>query len=76
LEPHVANIGKVLLVLGVAIALVGGLLYLAGDRIPLGRLPGDFSWKRKGVSVYFPLATSILISIVLTILANLFFRRR
>jgi len=65
-----------LLVLGVVIAFVGVLLYLAGDRLPLGRLPGDFSWKRKGVSIYFPLATSILISIVLTILANLFFRKR
>jgi Protein of unknown function (DUF2905) len=65
-----------LLVLGVVIAFVGAVLYLAGDRVPLGRLPGDFSWKRKGVSIYFPLATSILISIVLTILANLFFRKR
>ena len=71
-----ANVGKMLLVLGVVIAFIGGLLYLAGDRVPLGRLPGDFSWKRKGVSIYFPLATSILISIVLTILANLFFRKR
>lgn len=71
-----ANVGKMLLVLGVVIAFVGVLLYLAGDRVPLGRLPGDFSWKRKGVSIYFPLATSILISLVLTILANLFFRKR
>ena len=61
-----ANVGKMLLVLGVVIAFVGVLLYLAGDRVPLGRLPGDFSWKRKGVSIYFPLATSILLSLLLS----------
>jgi Protein of unknown function (DUF2905) len=51
-----------------------GLLYL--PRIPwLGRLPGDITVEREGFTFYFPLATSIVVSIVLTLLLNLFFRR-
>ena len=78
-------IGKVLIGIGVAIAVVGGLL-LAADRIPglgsavswLGKLPGDFSYKRDNVSFYFPIATSIVLSIVLSLLFYIlgwFFRR-
>jgi hypothetical protein len=70
------QIGRMLVVLGVLVTLAGGALLLAG-RIPwLGRLPGDFVLRRGPVTVYFPLVTSIVVSIVLTILLNLFFRRR
>lgn len=67
--------GRLLIVLGVAAVIVGmALLYL--PRIPwLGRLPGDIVVQREGFTVYFPLATSIIVSIVLTLLLNLFFRR-
>ena len=71
------SLGKTLVILGVLLAVVGGLFLLLGEsRFPIGRLPGDFAWRRKGVSVYFPLASSILISLVLTLLLNVFFRRR
>ena len=51
----------VLVVLGAALMLAARL------GLPLGRMPGDFAWRGKNVHVYFPLATSILISIVLTL---------
>ena len=71
----VQHIGKVLIVTGAVMALLGAILYLSG-RIPwLGRLPGDFLIERKNFTVYFPLATSIVISIVLSLLFWLFGRR-
>ena len=63
--------GKVL-VLGGAVLVVLGLLMMAG--FPLFRLPGDFTVRRGPVTFYFPLVTSILLSILLT-LAMMFFRR-
>jgi hypothetical protein len=73
----VTGVGKTLVLLGVLLTVVGGLFLLFGDsRFPIGRLPGDFAWRRKGVSVYVPLASSLLISLVLTILLNVFLRRR
>ena len=64
-------LGKMLLLVGVAIALVGAGIMLAG-RVPfLGNLPGDLSFGRDGFKIYVPIATSILISIVLTVLVNL-----
>jgi hypothetical protein len=69
-----SGLGKLLLVVGLAIAAVGGLLFLAGKGI-LPKLPGDFSFGRGGVRVFVPLGTSILVSIVLTLVLNLFFRR-
>jgi hypothetical protein len=60
------SLGKSLIVLGLIIAGIGVLLTLAG-RIPwLGRLPGDIYVKRENFTFYFPLATSIIISIVLS----------
>ncbi len=70
------ELGKVLLVLGLLAAAAGALL-LWGPRVPfLGRLPGDFAWKRGNVTVYAPLATSILLSLVLTLVLTLLNRRR
>jgi hypothetical protein len=64
--------GRLLIVIGLVVAAVGLLMTLG---LPLGRLPGDFSIKRGNFSFYFPLATSILASIVLTLLMMLFGRR-
>jgi len=65
-------LGKLLVLLGVFIILMG-LLLMAGDKIPwIGRLPGDILVKRERFTFYFPLTTSILISIVLTLLFTLF----
>jgi hypothetical protein len=57
--------GKTLVVIGVLIALAGVLVMLG---VPLGRLPGDISYRRGNTSFYFPLTTSILVSVVLTLL--------
>jgi hypothetical protein len=69
-----SEIGKALLVIAAVIALVGVAL-LVGSRIGLGRLPGDLRFGRGNTRIYFPLATSLLISVVLTIVLNLFLRR-
>lgn len=64
--------GKLLIVSG-AILLIIGILIVLGPRIPfLGKLPGDFSWKGRNWSIYFPLGTSILLSILLSLLLYLF----
>ena len=63
--------GKILVLIGLAIAGLGLVMMLG---LPLFRLPGDFYIKRGNVSFYFPLATSILLSIILTLLMALFRR--
>ena len=69
------ELGKTLLGLGLLIAIVGVLLLLAGRiGLPLGRLLGDIAYKGKNVSVFFPLGTCILISVVLSVLFWLFSR--
>ncbi len=63
------ELGKALLGVGLLLAAIGVVLMLAGRfGLPLGRLPGDIAYRGKHVSVYFPLGTSILISIVLSVL--------
>jgi hypothetical protein len=64
-------VGKTLVLLGLGIAAIGLVIMLG---VPLGRLPGDIYVKRGGFSFYFPLTTSIILSIILT-LAFAFFRR-
>lgn len=59
-------IGKFLIIFGIAIIFVGCLLIFAGKISWLGRLPGDIIIQKKNVTFYFPLATSILLSILLT----------
>jgi len=68
--------GKLLIVMGVVIALVGVMLTL-GPRLPfrIGRLPLDFTYQRDNFTFYFPLGTSILISVVLTLVLALINRR-
>ncbi len=71
------DLGKTLILFGVLLA-VAGVIILAGKIPGLGRLPGDIVIQRDGFSCFFPIATSILLSIVLTILlqlANWIFRR-
>ena len=63
--------GRILVLIGFAIAGLG-LLMMVG--VPLGRLPGDFAIRRGSFSFYFPLATSIILSIILTLIFA-FFRR-
>ena len=64
--------GRTLIVLGVVLVAAGLLINLG---VPIGRLPGDISVRRGNFSFYFPLTTSILASIILTLLLMLFGRR-
>jgi hypothetical protein len=67
--------GKLLILFGIVLALLGVLLLVVG-KIPLiGRLPGDITIRKGDFTFYFPLATSVLISILLTLLFSLFGRR-
>jgi hypothetical protein len=67
-----ASLGKILLVFGLVLAGMGLLLLLFDKTGWVGKLPGDILIRRKNFTFYFPLATSILISIVLTLLFWLF----
>ncbi len=66
---------KLLILFGVVFALLGGLLLVVGKIPFIGRLPGDIYIERGNFTFYFPLATSLLISILLTVLFSLFSRR-
>jgi hypothetical protein len=69
-----SDLGRLLIVLGVILVIVGAVFLLAPKLPWLGRLPGDISFKRGNLSVYFPLGTCILISIILTLIMYLFRR--
>jgi hypothetical protein len=73
----VTDLGKLLIFLGGMVVLVGlGLLLAGRTNFPLGRLPGDFVYRGKSTTFYFPLGTSIVISIVLSILMYVVGRMR
>jgi len=63
--------GRVLIIVGLVIAGIGLLISMG---LPLGRLPGDLSWRRGNATFHFPLVTSIVLSILLTLLFALFRR--
>lgn len=71
--------GKSLIFIGIAIAIVGGIIWgLNALGVPLGRLPGDIHVQKEKTSFYFPIITCIIVSIALTVLFNVFswlFRR-
>jgi Protein of unknown function (DUF2905) len=67
-----ADVGRLLLVFGVLLVLIGGALMLFGRF----HLPGDLTFKSGNMTIYLPIATSIILSIVATIVLNLVFRQR
>ena len=72
-----SDLGKLLVLVGAIAMLAGGALMLAGRaHIPLGRLPGDIVYRGKNSTFYFPLATSILVSVVLSVVLYLIGRFR
>ncbi len=72
-----ADIGKMLVVLGIAIAAAGLVFILLGrTNLPLGRLPGDILYRGKHTTFYFPLVTCILLSVVLSLVLYLVGRFR
>jgi len=64
------------MITGIIIFTIGGIFYLFKFLPSSGNLPGDFTIRKKNLVIYFPLATSILISVILTIVLNLILRRR
>jgi Protein of unknown function (DUF2905) len=68
-----APIGRSLLVVGLVLAGIG-LLLMTGTGLPLGRLPGDIRFQRDGVTVFIPLGTMLLVSVVLSLLLWVFGR--
>lgn len=71
----IQHIGRALIVLGIVVIAIGGLLLLSGKIPWLGKLPGDIVIQRKNFTFYFPLATSILISVIITLIFWLFGRK-
>jgi len=68
------HLGRMLIIIGLILAAVG-VLFLLGGRIPwLGRLPGDILYRGKNVTFYFPIVTSIVVSIILSLVLYFFFR--
>lgn len=70
-----AHLGKLLVALGLGLAALGVVLWLGSRLAGLGRLPGDFTLRRDGLTVYLPIGTSILLSLALTFLLNVLWRR-
>lgn len=76
------ELGKTLLALGLLLAFFGAVLLVAGrtglpvGRLPLGRLPGDFTYRSKNFSVFFPLGTCLLLSLILSVVLYLLSRFR
>jgi hypothetical protein len=67
---------KLLIVMGIVLVLAG-IIWLGLEKLPwFGRMPGDIHVERRGWSFHFPIVTSIIVSIILTILLNLFFWKR
>jgi len=71
------EMGRLLVILGLALVAIGGIVILLGRTgLPLGRLPGDVVYRGKNTTFYFPLASSILISVVLSIVLFLIGRMK
>jgi hypothetical protein len=68
------ELGRFLVLIGVLLVVIGGLA-MAGIRLPFGRLPGDIAITGEPGGLYIPLGTMLIVSIVLTLLFNLFLRR-
>ncbi|HTC45847.1 MAG TPA: DUF2905 domain-containing protein [Candidatus Aquilonibacter sp.] len=72
-----AEFGKLLVVFGVVLVAAGIILILLGRaHLPIGRLPGDFLYRGKNTTVYFPLATSLILSVVLSLVMYVLSRFR
>ncbi|HEX5039530.1 MAG TPA: DUF2905 domain-containing protein [Candidatus Limnocylindria bacterium] len=68
------EIGRILIVVGIVLVVVGGLA-VVGVRLPFGRLPGDIAIEGEHGGIYIPLGSMIVISVILTIVANFLLRR-
>lgn len=75
MQPAPDNLGRFLIVFGLALALAGVIVSYARN-LRLGSLPGDIHWSGRGWQIWLPLGTSLVLSLLLTLAWNLFLRRR
>lgn len=71
---ELGSIGRMLILAGLGLCVLGGILLLAGKVPFLGRLPGDIRVEREGFSCYFPVVTMLVLSLLLTLVLNLLLR--
>jgi low affinity Fe/Cu permease len=74
-QPSPESLGRSIIFIGLALVAVGIIVSFART-LRLGSLPGDLHWSGRGWQIWVPLGTSILLSLILTIILNLFLRRR
>ncbi|PYQ00775.1 MAG: DUF2905 domain-containing protein [Acidobacteria bacterium] len=74
MDEPLSSVGRLLIIGGVMLAAVGVIVLLAGKVPLLGRLPGDIVYRKGGATFYFPLVTCLLLSLILSLLLNLFRR--
>jgi hypothetical protein len=73
--PDLPTLARWLFLAGLSLMIMAGIIWMASRlNIPLGQLPGDLRFQRENLSCFFPLATTLLLSIILTVLVNLFLR--
>lgn len=70
-----SSFGKLLIILGLIFIILGIIIYFSGKIPYIGRLPGDIYIKKDRVTFYFPIVTSIILSIIITLILNIFFRK-
>lgn len=68
------EVGRFLVTAGVVIVVIG-VLFMLADKFPVGRLPGDLQFGNSRFKVYIPIATSVLLSIIITLILNFFSKR-
>ncbi|MDD4178911.1 MAG: DUF2905 domain-containing protein [Candidatus Margulisbacteria bacterium] len=71
----VESLGRTLIYIGIVLVLVGGFFFLVAKVPWFGKLPGDFTYQREGLTIYIPLVTMILLSLILTLLLNIIWHR-
>jgi len=71
----VESLGRMVLYIGIIMVLIGGFFILVAKVPWFGRLPGDIVYRREGMTIFIPITTMILVSIVLTLLLNIVWRR-
>lgn len=71
----VEPLGKFLIYVGIIMVLIGGFFVLVAKVPWFGKLPGDFIFRREGITIFFPVATMVLVSLILTLLLNIIWKR-
>jgi hypothetical protein len=71
----VESLGRMVLYIGIVLVLIGGFFILVAKVPWFGRLPGDIVYRREGITVFIPITTMVLVSVILTLLMNIVWRR-